>query len=108
MAIETTRLDVLDHLKTPEDRFAYLEAAFEAGDPSLVAHALGDVARSIGITAVAKDLGVTREALYKSLSEDGDPKLSTLLGVANKDLGIKLTVEAVDKGNNYAEARLGA
>ncbi|RVR10350.1 hypothetical protein CN243_10865 [Sinorhizobium meliloti] len=61
----------------------------------------------MGITAVAKDLGVTREALYKSLSEDGDPKLSTLLGVA-KDLGIKLTVEAVDKGNNYAEARLGA
>ncbi|WP_420377076.1 DNA-binding protein [Sinorhizobium meliloti] len=53
MAIETTRFDVL---KTPEDRFAYLEAAFEAGDPSLVAHALGDLARSIGITAVAKDL----------------------------------------------------
>ncbi|MQW41741.1 putative addiction module antidote protein [Sinorhizobium meliloti] len=93
MAIETTRFDVLDHL--------------EGGDPSLVAHALGDVARSIGITAVAKDLGVTREALYKSLSEDGDPKLSTLLGVA-KALGIKLTVEAVDKGNNNAEARLGA
>ena len=107
MAIETTRFDVLDHLKTPKDRFAYLDAAFEAGDPSLVAHALGDVARSIGITAVAKDLGVTREALYKSLSEDGDPKLSTLLGVA-KALGIKLTVEAVDKGNNNAEARLGA
>ncbi|MQW63962.1 putative addiction module antidote protein [Sinorhizobium meliloti] len=107
MAIETTRFDVLDHLKTPEDCFAHLEAAFEAGDPSLVAHALGDVARSIGITVVAKDLGVTREALYKSLSEDGDPKLSTLLGVA-KALGIKLTVEAVDKGNNNAEARLGA
>lgn len=47
MAIETTRFDVLDHLKTPEDRFAYLDAVFEAGDPSLVAHALGDVARSI-------------------------------------------------------------
>lgn len=47
MSIEMTRFDVLDHLKTPEDRFAYLEAAFEAGDPSLVAHALGDVARSI-------------------------------------------------------------
>lgn len=45
MAIETTRFEVLDHLKTPEDRFAYLDAAFEAGDPSLVAHALRDVAR---------------------------------------------------------------
>lgn len=107
MVIETTRFYVLDHLKTPKDRFTYLEAAFEDGDPSLIAHALGDVARSIGMTAVTKDAGVTREALYKSLSEHGDPKLSTLLGVA-KALGIKLTVEAVDKGNNCAEARLGA
>ncbi|WP_324764035.1 hypothetical protein SO078_16615 (plasmid) [Sinorhizobium meliloti] len=48
MAIEATLFDVLDHLKTPEDRFAYLEAAFEDADPSLIAHALGDVARSTG------------------------------------------------------------
>ncbi|RVG74731.1 addiction module antidote protein [Sinorhizobium meliloti] len=102
MSIEMTRFDVLDHLKTPEDRFAYLEAALEAGDPSLVAHALGDVARSIGITAVAKDLGVTREALYKPLSEDGDPKLSTLLGVATNRLYLAWVakLEPTDAGNN--------
>ncbi|MBX8814627.1 putative addiction module antidote protein [Ochrobactrum sp. MR34] len=58
-----------------------------------MANALGDVARSVGMTAVAKDAGVTREALYKALSEKGDPKLSTLLGVM-KALGIHLTVEA--------------
>lgn len=93
MALETTRFDVLDHLKTPEDRLAYIEAAFEDGNPTLIANALGDVARSVGMTAVAKDAGVTREALYKALSEKGDPKLSTLLGVM-KALGIHLTVEA--------------
>ncbi|ALJ98233.1 putative addiction module antidote protein [Brucella sp. 6810] len=91
MALETTRFDILDHLKTPEERLAYLEAAFEDGDPSLIAHALGDVARSVGMTAVAKEAGITREALYRSLSENGDPKLSTLLGVT-KALGIHLTV----------------
>ncbi|MBX8802653.1 putative addiction module antidote protein [Ochrobactrum sp. MR28] len=72
---------------------AYIEAAFEDGNPTLIANALGDVARSVGMTAVAKDAGVTREALYKALSEKGDPKLSTLLGVM-KALGIHLTVEA--------------
>lgn len=93
MALETTRFDALDYLKTPEERLAYIEAAFEDGDPSLIAHALGDVARSVGMTAVAKEAGVTREALYKALSEKGDPKLSTLLGVT-KALGLHLTVEA--------------
>lgn len=95
MPLETTRFDVLDHLKTPEDRLLYLEAAFEDGDPALIAHALGDVARSVGMTNVAKEAGVTREALYKALSEKGDPKLSTLLGVV-KALGVKITVEAAD------------
>ncbi|MCL8000194.1 putative addiction module antidote protein [Brucella sp. 21LCYQ03] len=91
MALETTRFDVLDHLKTPEDRIAYLEAAFEDGDSKDIAMALGDIARSLGMTNVAKEAGVTREALYKALSEKGDPKLSTLLGVM-KALGIHLTV----------------
>jgi probable addiction module antidote protein len=95
MPLETTRFDVLDHLKTPENRLAYLDAAFADGDPALIAHALGDVARSVGMTSVAKEAGVTREALYKALSEKGDPKLSTLLGVV-KALGVKITVEAAD------------
>lgn len=92
MPLETTRFDVLDHLKSPEDRIAYIEAALEEGDPALIAHALGDVARAVGMTSVAREAGVTREALYKALSERGDPKLSTLLGVT-KALGIQLSAK---------------
>ncbi|MBO9098064.1 MULTISPECIES: addiction module antidote protein [unclassified Rhizobium] len=93
MPLETTRFDVLDHLKTADDRMMYLEAAFEDGDPAVIAHALGDVARAVGMTAVAKDAGVSREALYKSLSEAGDPRLSTFFGVI-KALGLKVSVSA--------------
>jgi len=91
MALQTTKFDIQDHLKTPEERAAYIEAAFEDGNPALIAHALGDIARAEGMTKVAKDAGVTREALYKALSDKGDPKLSTLLGVM-RALGIRLTV----------------
>jgi probable addiction module antidote protein len=72
---------------------AYLEAAFEDGDPSLIAAALGDIARAIGMTQLATQAGVTREALYKALSASGDPRLSTFLGVM-KALGLKLTPHA--------------
>lgn len=65
MAIETPRFDVLDHLKTPEDRFAHLKAAFDDGDPSPNRPRVGDVARSIGMTAVAKHAGVSRDALSR-------------------------------------------
>lgn len=94
--IETTKWDVQDYLKTPEERVAYLEAAFEDGDPKLISIALGDVARSIGMTNVAKEAGITREALYKALSDKGDPKLSTLLGVL-KALGLRVTVVSADE-----------
>ncbi|MFP3542047.1 putative addiction module antidote protein [Rhizobium sp. SIMBA_035] len=91
MPLETTRFDIQDHLKTPEEQIVYLEAAFEDGDPALIAHALGDVARAVGMTSVAKEAGVTREALYKSLSETGDPRLSTFFGVI-KALGLKISI----------------
>lgn len=95
MPLETTRFDVQDHLKTPEECLAYIEAAFEDGEPGFIAHALGDVARAKGMTAVAKEAGVTREALYKALSANGDPRLSTFLGVL-KALGIKLTATPLE------------
>lgn len=94
--IETTKWDVQDYLKTPEERVAYLEAAFEDGDPKLISIALGDVARSMGMTTVAKEAGITREALYKALSDKGDPKLSTLLGVL-KALGLRVTVTSANE-----------
>lgn len=91
MALKTTKFDIQDHLKTPEDRAAYLAAAFEEGDEEFIKLALNDIARAIGMTEVAKAAGMTREGLYKSLGKEGDPKLSTLLGVA-KALNVHLTV----------------
>lgn len=91
MALDTTKWDVQDHLNTPEDVAAYLEAIFEDGDPALIAAGLGDIARSKGISQMAEQTGISRAGLYKALSADGDPRLSTLLGVI-RALGLTLTV----------------
>lgn len=91
MATKTTEFDAAGYITTPEDVIANIEAAFEDGDPAVITMTLGDIARSKGMAAVAKELGVTREALYKALSADGDPRLSTLLEVM-KALGLHLTV----------------
>ena len=93
MAIETTAWDPAGSLTAQEARDDYLKAcladAQEDNSPSLFAAALGDVARAIGMSDVAKNAGLTREALYKSLTEKGDPKLSTILSVM-KALGYTL------------------
>lgn len=94
MSQKTERWDVTEFLDSEEKVNAYIEAAFEDGDPALIKKALGDVARARGMTAIARDAGVTREALYKALSENGDPRLSTLTGVM-KALGLKLQATAV-------------
>lgn len=88
-ALKTTVWDPAEYLSSPAAVAAYLEAAFEDGDPALIATALGDVARAQGMTQLASQAGVTREALYKALSPAGDPRLSTLVGVM-KALGIKI------------------
>ena len=81
MTLKTTAWDPAEYLDSSESIAAYLEAAFEDGDPSLIAAALGDIARAMGMTQLASQAGVTREALYKALSPTGDPRLSTFLGV---------------------------
>ena len=91
MGIETTKWDAAEFLTSDEAIAAYLEAAFEDGDPKMIAVALGDIAKAKGMSAIAREAGVTREALYKSLSDRGDPKLSTLIGVM-KALGLRFTV----------------
>ena len=93
MALKTTPYDPSEYLDTPGRIAAYLRVVFEDGDPALIAAALGDVARAKGMTQLASQSGVTREALYKALSPSGDPRLSTFLGVM-KALGIKLTPHA--------------
>jgi probable addiction module antidote protein len=94
VAIETTKWDGAEYLDTPEAIAAYLEAAFEDGDPQVITHALGNIARAKGISQVAKDAGVTRAGLYKALSSDGDPRLTTLLGVF-KSLGLAVSVHPI-------------
>ena len=96
MAIETTLFDPAELLTSDEAIQEYLEIAFEDGDTKDIAIALGNIAKAKGMTKVAKEAGVTREALYKSLSENGDPKLSTLLGVM-KALGLQLSVATTEK-----------
>lgn len=92
MPLKTVPFDGSQYFDTPESQLELLEDAFETGDAGYVAHIFGIIARARGMTSIAKEAGVTREALYKALSDDGDPKLSTLLGVA-KALGLKLRAE---------------
>lgn len=80
-----------DHLETAQDIAAYLDAVFEDGDPELIAHAIGAVARSRGMTEIARQTGLGRQSLYKALSREGHPEFATVLNVV-RALGLKLTV----------------
>lgn len=92
MAVKTKPWDASEHLDSEEAIFAYMNAAFEDGDPSLIAAALGDIAKARGMTAIAKAAGLSRESLYKALSVDGNPEFATIMKVM-KALGIHISVE---------------
>jgi probable addiction module antidote protein len=94
MALKKTTWDSAELLDSPETIAAYIEAAFEDGDPALIAHALGVVARARGMTQIARDAGMTRDAVYKALSRDGNPTLSTLSKVMNA-MGLQLSAKAM-------------
>ena len=85
----TKPFDAADYLKTEDDMLAYLEAAFEEDDPRVVAAALGDIARAKGMSQVAREAGLGRESLYKSLSSEGNPELGTVMRVM-RSLGMSL------------------
>ena len=93
MAIKVTTWDAAEHLDSEEAVAAFLGEAMEIGDQKFIVHALNTVARARGMTQIAKDAGIARQALYKSLGEGGNPTLSTLLGVL-KSLGLGLAVKA--------------
>ena len=92
----TSRYDVAEHLRTTEEMAAYLDACFEEadGDATFIAKALGDIARARGMAQIARETGLSRESLYKSLSGEHSPSFDTILKVA-KALGIQLHAEAV-------------
>lgn len=92
---KTTPYDVAEHLRSPEEMAAYLDAWLEEApdDAAGIAKALGDLARAKGMTQVAKDAGLSRESLYRALSAGGNPSFTTVLKVA-RALGVKLHAEA--------------
>ncbi len=91
----TAPYDVAEHLRTPEEMAAYLDAWLEEApeDAAGIAKALGDIARAKGMAQVAKEAGLSRESLYRALSADGNPSFATVLKVA-RALGVKLHAEA--------------
>ncbi|WP_010338049.1 addiction module antidote protein [Sphingobium yanoikuyae] len=93
MVVETTPWDVTEFLDGEASIAAYLDAAFEDGDPSVIVAAIADVAKARGMTAIAEQAGMSRAGLYKALGEGGNPSLSGLLGIM-KALGVRLAVAA--------------
>lgn len=88
---KTSRYDVAEHLRNPEEMAAYLEACLEEakGDAAFIAKALGDIARAKGMSKVARDAGLSRESLYKALSGERSPGFDTILRVMGA-LGLEL------------------
>ena len=88
-----TKWDVAEHLRTKEDVRLYLEACFEEdpGDGSLIRSALNDVARAQNMAQLSRDVGMSREGLYKALSDEGNPSFATVLRVV-RALGMHLRV----------------
>jgi probable addiction module antidote protein len=91
---QTKTWDITEHLKSEVDMVAYLDAALEEGDASLIAAALGDIARAKGMSQIAKDTGLGRESLYKTLSPTGNPEFATVLKVMGA-LGLQFHARSV-------------
>ncbi len=88
-----TRWDATDHLRTDEDARLYLEAAVDEdlGDGRLIRAALSDIARARNMSQLAREIGMTREGLYKALSEEGNPSF-TMISRIIRALGMRLRV----------------
>jgi len=93
MTIETKPWDAAEVLNTPADIAAYLDAYLEDGTTEELLQALGAIARSHGMSALARETGISREALYRAFSDSGNPTLDTLLRVM-KAFGVRLSVAA--------------
>lgn len=93
MPLKTRKWDVAEHLKARRDIVGYLDAVLEDGDPELLKAALGDVARSKGMSEIARAAGVSRASLYKALSPKGNPEFATVARVLHA-LGLRLKVAA--------------
>lgn len=86
--------DMAEHLKTDEDVAAYLSLVLEEDDPSELAHALGVIARTRGMSEIASASGLTREALYKALRPGSQPRFDTIRRVCGA-LGVRLVAQPI-------------
>lgn len=92
MAVKIKDFDAAEYLDSPEDVYGYLQLALEEGDPVLVQTVLGQIARSEGMAKIARSAGVSRESLYRSLSENGNPSFATVMKVLGS-LGLRLKLD---------------
>jgi probable addiction module antidote protein len=91
---ELKSFDMAEHLKTDEDISNYLTVVIEDGDNALLAAALGDIARARGMTQIAKETGLAREALYRALRPNAQPRFDTINRVCHA-LGVKLIAQPI-------------
>jgi probable addiction module antidote protein len=94
MALKNVHFDASKYLDDDESIAEYLSSILEERDPGLLAAALGDVARARGMSEIAKASGLSREALYKALRPEADPRFDTISRVLTA-LGVKLTAQPV-------------
>lgn len=94
-AVQLRKWDSAEHLKNEEDMAEYLNACMEESDndPAFIAKSLGVIARAHGMTKIARDTGLSRESLYRTLSGEGNPEFGTILKVV-KALGVRLHATA--------------
>ncbi len=88
-----TKWDAAEHVRTPEDARRYLEACAEEdpGDGSLIRAALNDIARAGNMSRLAREIGMSREGLYKALSENGNPSFATVMRIA-RAMGMQVRI----------------
>ena len=91
---ELREFDAAEYLNSDDDVAAYLTTILEENDPALLAAAIGDIARARGMSQVAKDSGIAREALYKALRPGSEPRFETMSrGCAA--LGVRLVAQPI-------------
>lgn len=95
-ASELPEFDAAEYLKSEKDIAKYLTAMIESGDPAMLAAALGDIARARGMSEIAKASGLTREALYKALRPNAQPRFDTVSRVCAA-LGVRLVAQSAGR-----------
>jgi probable addiction module antidote protein len=107
MKVNVSRFDAAEILSTPECCAYFLTDALETKDPAQIADALGVLARAKGMREVAKKTGLSREGLYKILSDKGNPEIATILRVLQV-LGVELVAQPVKTKRKSAASRKAA